>query len=308
MIINTGNRTDIPAYYSDWFYNRIKEGFVYSRSPYALNQVYKYILNPNVVDCIIFCTKNPYPMLSRLDMLKDFRQYWMVTITPYGKEIEPNVPNKNYIIRSFIELSKKIGKEHIAWRYDPIFINDKYTVEYHIQIFEQMVKKLHLYTSVCIVSFIDLYEKTKKNFPNVKEVTIDQQYKIIEAFSLIAKKYQLTIKTCAEANDFKMYGIDQSGCMNQNVLEQALHLSLSISNKQKARNTCNCLLGSDIGSYNTCLHNCKYCYANYDFNLVINNYKLHDPTSPLLIGNLHPSDKLIEVNQESWINPQLTLF
>ena len=128
MILNTGNRTDIPAFFSDWFFNRIQEGFVCVRNPYFPHQVTKYILDPQVIDIICFCTKNPKPMLSRLDLIKDYKQFWFVTITPYNQTIEPYVPNKNEIIRSFIELSKKIGSRCIGWRYDPIFLNDYYTI------------------------------------------------------------------------------------------------------------------------------------------------------------------------------------
>ena len=127
MIINTGCRTDIPAFYSKWFLNRIKEGYVLVRNPYYQEVVIKYELNPRVVDYLEFCTKNPKPMLSRLDLIKDYKQFWFVTITPYNQTIEPYVPNKNEIIRSFIELSKKIGSHCIGWRYDPIFLNDYYT-------------------------------------------------------------------------------------------------------------------------------------------------------------------------------------
>lgn len=308
MIINTGNRTDIPGYYSKWFYQRIKEGFVLSRSPYAPNKVYRYNLDPSVVDCLVFCTKNPHPMLKEIELLKEYRQYWMVTITPYTKEIEPNVPNKNEVIRSFIALSKKIGKECIAWRYDPIFLNDKYTLDYHISIFEQMAQKLAPYTNVCIISFIDLYEKTKKNFQEVQEVSIDQQYQLVEAMSHIAKKYHITLKTCAEHNDFSMYQVDQLGCLTQETLEQALHVNFKLPHLTNARSTCKCLLGNDIGSYNSCLHGCRYCYANYEFKLVQKNYQLHDPYSPLLIGHLSKEDTIQIVNQVTWINPQLTLF
>ena len=181
MILNTGNRTDIPAFFSDWFFNRIQEGFVCVRNPYFPHQVTKYILDPQVIDIICFCTKNPKPMLSRLDLIKDYKQFWFVTITPYNQTIEPYVPNKNEIIRSFIELSKKIGSHCIGWRYDPIFLNDYYTIEYHLRIFEKMCQKLTGYTHQCVISFIDLYQKTKKNFKEVEG--IEFQMKLITELS-----------------------------------------------------------------------------------------------------------------------------
>ncbi|SEW43205.1 DUF1848 family protein [[Clostridium] fimetarium] len=170
MIINTGCRTDIPAYFSDWFYNRIKDGYVLTRNPYYEEQVMKYRLTPDVVDCLSFCTKNPEPMLDSLNEIDAFRQFWFVTITPYGKEIEPNVPEKEKVMESFKQLSKKVGVNAIGWRYDPIFITDKYSVEYHINEFEKMAEILSGYTDNCVISFIDLYAKTKRNFSGVKEV------------------------------------------------------------------------------------------------------------------------------------------
>lgn len=182
MILNTGNRTDIPAFFSDWFYSRIQEGYVCVRNPYFPNQVTKYRLDPQVIDIICFCTKNPKPMLSRLDLIKGYKQFWFVTITPYNQSIEPHVPNKNEIIRSFIELSKKIGSHCIGWRYDPIFLNDYYTIDYHLHIFEKMCQKLSGYTHQCVISFIDLYQKTKKNFKDVQEVNENDQIYLCQKF------------------------------------------------------------------------------------------------------------------------------
>ena len=166
MILNTGLRTDIPGFFSEWFYNRIDEGFVYVRSPYAKNLIYSYKLSPELIDCIMFCTKNPKPMFEKLEKISEFNQYWHITITPYGKEIEPNVPPVDELIESFKYLSRELGKEKVSLRYDPIFINEKYTLERHIESFEYIIESLSPYTTEAIISFIDLYEKTKRNFPN----------------------------------------------------------------------------------------------------------------------------------------------
>ena len=168
MIINTGMRTDIPAFYSQWLMNRIRAGFVLVRNPYCYEQITRYELNPNVVDCIAFCTKNPEPMLKYLDELKAYNQYWFVTITPYGKEVEPNVPPKERVMQDFIKLSENLGINCVGWRYDPIFVDNTYTVERHIADFEHMCRTLSGYTKVCVISFIDLYEKVKRNFPQAR--------------------------------------------------------------------------------------------------------------------------------------------
>ncbi len=276
MILNTGNRTDIPAYYSEWFYNRIKEKYVLVRNPYYPEQVIKYVLTPDLVDVLCFCTKNPEPMLSRLVEIGDFRQFWFVTITPYGKDIEPNVSDKNLVIDSFKALSGKVGINSIGWRYDPIFINEKYSIKFHIKSFEKMAKELSGYTNQCFISFIDLYEKTKRNFVGVNSVTKDEQELLAVEFVKIAKKYEITVFTCMENRDLKKFGVNVSGCMTKSVIEKAIGGALDIpKSKKSSREGCECLLGNDIGMYNTCGHAYKYCYANYDMKTVYNNMKLH---------------------------------
>lgn len=309
MIINTGSRTDIPAYFSEWFYQRIREGYVLSRNPYYPQQVTRLSLSPEVVDCICFCTKNPEPMLDRLDELETYGQFWFVTITPYGKDIEPGVPDKTEVIRSFQRLSGKVGKHAIGWRYDPIFLSEKYTLEYHLQAFEQMSKMLCSYTEQCVISFIDLYEKTKKNFPGVRLVSLADQERITASFVEIAKQYGMKIYTCLENESLARLGVDASGCMTQKVIERAIGQNLEVpKNLSAAREGCKCLLGNDIGMYNTCGHGCRYCYANFDMDTVCKNMALHDPTSPLLIGHLRQEDVVKEAKQQTYIDGQMRLF
>lgn len=159
MIIQTGMRTDIPAFYPDWLMNRIQEGYVLVRNPYNPVQVTKYSLSKEVVDLIAFCTKNPEPMLIHMDTLKQYGQYWFVTITPYGKEIEPNVPDKKIVMDSFKRLSDIVGIDSIGWRYDPIMVDATHTVEWHISEFEKMAATLSGYTRTCVISFIDIYKR-----------------------------------------------------------------------------------------------------------------------------------------------------
>lgn len=301
MILNTGLRTDIPGFFSEWFYNRIDDGFVYVRNPYAKNQIYSYRLDPELIDCIIFCTKNPKPMFENLEKIDKFNQYWHITITPYEKEIEPNVPPMNDVLESFKYLSKKLGKENVTLRYDPIFINEKYTLEKHIESFEYIINSLSGYTTEAIISFIDLYEKTKRNFPKAKEVNKDERLKIGKEFAQIGKKNNIIIKTCVEGTELDKFGIDSSGCMTKEVIERAINKNLNIP-KQKARNgECYCLLNNDIGEYNTCNHGCLYCYANSNKRLVKRNLKLHDPKSPILIGEIKEDDIIKEMKQKSLI-------
>ena len=308
MIINTGMRTDIPAFYSEWLMNRLRAGFVLVRNPYRPELVTRYELNPDVVDCIAFCTKNPSPMLKYLDALKIFHQYWFVTITPYGKDIEPNVPPKEDVMRDFTALSKAVGINCVGWRYDPIFIDNIYTLERHIADFEQMCKMLSGYTKVCVISFIDLYEKVKRNFPQAKEVTQSERIAIAKAFAKIAQTHGITIKACAEGNDLAPYGADCSGCMTRETFETAVGCRLNIPNRKSARAECNCVLGTDIGAYDTCGHLCRYCYANYNHENVVKNMRLHDPNSPLLVGKLNEGEVIHQAKQESWTDSQIAFF
>ena len=308
MILNTGSRTDIPAFYNDWFYNRIKEGYVLSRNPYYPTQITKYLLKPEIIDLIVFCTKNPLPMLDRISLLSAFDTFWFVTITPYGKEIEPCVPPKEAVIRYFQKLSGLIGKKRISWRYDPIFITDKYSVEYHIEQYRQMAEALSGYTDQCVVSFIDLYEKTKRNFYGIRSVPNKEQEKLIDAFSEIAKENSLQIHLCCEKTSLVRENVDADGCMSKGVLEKALGCKLNVPQKKMAREECSCLLGADIGAYNTCGHGCLYCYANYDKGTVIKNRKLHHVLSPLLIGEVSENDVIKQAEQKSWKNGQIDIF
>ena len=304
MIINTGCRTDIPAYYSKWLMNRIREGYVLVRNPYYPNQVTKYNLNPNVVDCLAFCTKNPEPMFKYLDELDKYKQYWFVTITPYGKDIEPNVPDKEKVIESFKKLSEHIGADAIGWRYDPIFIGSGFDVNKHMECFEKIARQLKNYTHNCTISFLDLYEKVKRNAPNIKPHTQEEQIEIAKAFYKIGTENNMTIHSCCEKTYLAKYGLKCNGCMSQEIIENAIKSSLNPPKRKNIREDCNCLMGNDIGAYNTCGHLCKYCYANANKGLVIENMKQHNENSPFLIGGHKEGDKITEAKQKSWINEE----
>ena len=305
MIIQTGMRTDIPAFYSKWLINRIRQGFVLVRNPYNPMQVTRYRLSPDVVDLIVFCTKNPEPMLTYMEILKPYGQYWFVTITPYGRDIEPNVPEKEKVMDDFKRLSNLVGVDSVAWRYDPIFVDSVYSIESHLEVFEKMAATLSGYTKTCIISFIDLYKKVITNFPQGRMVSKEERLIIGKAFADIGKKYGITIKACAEGDELEQYGIDCDGCLTQTVYETALHTKLNMPKKKGQRKECACFFGNDIGAYDTCRHFCRYCYANTNKDAVIRNVTLHNPNSPLLIGNIQPKDEIKTAEQESWLDLQL---
>lgn len=309
MIINTGQRTDIPAFYSKWFINRIREGYVLVRNPYYPSLVTKFLLNPDVVDVIGFCTKNPRPMFKYLDELKPFGQFWYISITGFDKDIEPNVPSIDQVIEDFKFLSYKVGKNAIALRYTPIIINEKYTLQRHIDTFEYITSKLEGYTSLAVFGFVDIYDKLKRNHPEI--IDCDDSLKIIIAkeFLKIANKHHMELRLCSKEKWLSSYGIDVNGCMRLEDYERAIGFSLTPTKKMEARRGyCTCYLSNDIGSYNSCLHLCSYCYANGNSNLVLSNFIKHDDDSPFLIGNISPDDKIRLAKQESWKEIQGKLF
>lgn len=309
MILNTGSRTDIPAYYSEWFYRRVREGYVLTRNPAYPEQVLRYRLDPDVVDILCFCTKNPRPMLSRLSELSRFRQFWFVTVTPYGKEIEPFVPDKRDVLRSVRDLFAAVGAKAVGWRYDPVFVTERYSVDFHLRTFRRAAEYLSGYVSSCVISFIDLYEKVRRNFPTVREVTKEEQERLISGFVTVGRECGIPIRTCSENAELATFGADVAGCMTKEVLEEATGCRLSVPGSKKSpRANCNCLLGADIGMYNTCPHGCIYCYANHDRATVEQNVRAHDPTSPFLVGGFHPGDRIVDARQESYLDSQLTIF
>ena len=308
MIINTGQRTDIPAFYADWFANRLREGFVCVRNPYRPEMVSRYRLDPSVVDCIGFCTKNPAPMFKYMDLLKDYGQYWFVTITPYARDVEPNVKDKHELLGDFKRLSGIVGVDSIGWRFDPIFISDKYTAGYHLRAFEKMAAALDGFTKTAVISFIDLYPKVRRNFPEAREVTKEERLALGKEMVRIAAVHGMALKPCAEGEELSPFGADCGGCMRLGDYEKAIGKRLAAPKKKGARAECACYLSCDIGAYNTCKHLCRYCYANAEPSVVLAQSRRHDPASPFLIGNYQKGDVIRDVPQESWIDAQGSLF
>ncbi len=308
MIIQTGLRTDIPAFYTEWFLNRIKAGYVLVRNPYRANQVTRYDLSPTVVDVIGFCTKNPAPMLPYMDALSAYGQYWYVTITPYGTDIEPNVPPKEEGMESLKTLSKLVGIKSVGWRYDPILISESCSVKRHLSEFEKMAQNLEGYTETCVISFLDLYQKVRRNFPEARQVPMADRHILGREFVRIGKKYGMEIKSCAEGEELAPYGVNCSGCMTIETYERAIGERLCApTRKGTGRSACACHLSADIGQYDTCPHLCRYCYANTNAAAVRRNVLNHDPASPLLTGTLHPEDQVHNAVQKSWRDGQLAL-
>ncbi|WP_303804509.1 DUF1848 domain-containing protein [Ruminococcus flavefaciens] len=311
MIISASRRTDIPAFYSDWFYNRISEGYVMVRNPMNYHQVSKITLSPEVVDCIVFWSKNPAPMLDRIDELDKYNYYFQFTLNSYAKDIEPNVPLKDKeVIKTFKALSDKIGNQRVIWRYDPILLNEKYTIDYHLMYFEKLADLLNGTFGHCVISFIDVYKKITNNIklnsivePSGSDIDI-----IGKRFSEIAKDREFKIVSCAEKVDLYKYGIEHGKCIDDSLIEQITGMPININKDKNQRSECGCVESIDIGLYNTCLHGCKYCYANYSDISVAANAKTYDVNSPLLCSKLESEDKVTIRNVSSVFDGQLRLF
>lgn len=311
MIISASRRTDIPSYYAEWLYNRIQEEYVLVRNPMNIHQISKINLVPEIIDGIVFWTKNPTPMLSRLEELNKYIYYFQFTLNPYGDDVEPALPSKrNVIIPSFIELSNRIGVDRVIWRYDPILLNKKYTVEKHISYFEMLAKLLKGYTKKCVISFVDMYKNTANNVKELGLNTIKNEDMLIlaDGFSIIAKQYGIELGTCSELIELGEYEIHHAHCIDKKLFECLGKCPLKVGKDQNQRKECGCVTSIDIGAYNSCKNLCKYCYANFNNNIVNKNYQLHNPASPLLFGELGEEDRITERKMKSFRDEQMSLF
>lgn len=288
MILFASGRTDIVAFYTKWFINRYREGYVDVRNPFYNSLVSRIYFED--VDLLYFCTKNPLPIIP---YLKEFDKpiLFNVTITPYKNDVEVNVPNKSLIIEGVKKIAEIIGKENVYVRYDPIFLSERYNLNYHIKAFERLCSLLDGVTNHIIISFIDDYKNVRKNMSSLKIIPFtENDYKEIGInFSRIASKYNISCQTCFEKEDLVKYGFVKEDCLSK---KMAYTLTGKFYRKGRMRkeNLCNCVEMVDIGFYNSCKHLCKYCYANYDEGKVLENFQNHNVNSSLLIGKLSDTD------------------
>lgn len=312
MILNTGARTDTVQFYSEWLLKRFQEGFVYTRNPLFPNKVTKYDLSPDKIDLVMLCSKNYTPILPRLHEITDkYRTSFHYTITAYGKDVEPLVPAIDESIQTLIKLSKQVGKQRIVWRYDPVLLTDKYTIEVHAKTFEYMAEKLAPYIDRCIFSFVEMYKKLETNMPEIIPLTENNKNRISEILGSIANRYGIHIQTRGTNCDYSQFGIHSSGCATLEILGAANGCEFRNLKHKGLREGCHCIESRDIGAYDTCLNGCKYCYANKSAQKAKDNYKLHNPNSPLLLGELQPADEIMQGNQKTFLKSatkQVSMF
>jgi hypothetical protein len=265
-----------------------------------IHQVSKINLNPELVDCIVFWSKNPKPLLDKLQLLKEYACYFQFTLNPYDSDIETNLPDKNEILDTFKKLSDVIGPQKVIWRYDPILLNKKYTIHWHIDKFYQFAGELKGYTEKATFSFIDFYKKITEpiKFAGMSGITDEEKNSIADNFSQIAKENALCLDTCAEDIDFAEYNIAHARCIDDRLIAKITGCDFIAEKDKNQRLECGCVGSIDIGSYNSCANGCIYCYANYSKAIVVDNCQKHNPLSHLLIA---------EINNKDIINERKTL-
>lgn len=311
MILSVSRRTDIPGYYSDWFYNRIREGFACVRNPMNPHQISKINLSPEVVDCIVFWTKNPAGMLERLEELQAYPYYFQFTLTGYGGDVEPGLPDKRgAVIPTFQRLSEKIGRQRVIWRYDPVFLNERYTCAYHQTAFARIADSLAGYTQRAVISFGDMYAKMRRNAAGLqlRSPSAEEMRSLARAFAASARECGMTVESCAESIDLADVGVRHGHCIDRELIERLTGCRLTGGKDKSQRAECGCLESVDIGTYNTCGNGCKYCYANYSEESVRRGRNAYDVNAPLLCGSVGAADKITERKVKSLCNPQMDLL
>jgi len=312
MILSVSRRTDIPAFYSPWFLNSLQREYVLVRNPVNPVQVGKVLLSPGTIDCIVFWTKNPQPLFSRLSEIEayGYAYYFLYTITPYGPILEKSVPPLDERLATFTELARRLGKKRVIWRYDPIIFNPQMDIAFHLRWFEYIATRLSSYTQKCIMSFLDMYKKCERNLAG-HAIHLPDETEIRETaagLSHIAANHGIQPVSCAEHMDLSPQGIFPGKCIDEQLISEICGYPLDTRKDPHQRKDCLCAESVDIGAYNTCRHFCLYCYANADISTVQQNAGHHHPESPLLLGELAPGDQVRERPLHSLRCQQKNLF
>ena len=310
MIISASRRTDIPAFYSSWFFNRLKDGFVLVPNPRNSKQLSRIFLSPDIVDCIVFWTKNPSSMLNKLVKLSEYPFYFQFTLTVYEADIEKHLPALQKRIAIFKQLAEQVGQDRVIWRYDPILINKHYTIDYHIEFFNQIASSLRGYTDTCIISFIDDYPHIRQSLikEDINRLQVVDILNLCSSLSEITSDNQLILQTCAEEIELLNCNISHGACIDKTRIEKITGSLLLAKKDKNQRNNCQCLESIDIGTYDTCSFGCIYCYATTSKRNVQANKRLHNQYSPKLVGDLLETDIIKDKPMRSLFSLQNELF
>ncbi len=305
MIISASRRTDIPALYPEWFMNRLRAGEVLVPNPYNRKKVSRILLSPDTVDLVVFWTKNPEPMIPYLREMDElgYSYSFQMTITDYEEDLEPGVPGMAESMATYLLLADQIGHDRMSWRFDPILLNDKYTIDYHADHFDTMCQWMKKATNRCTISFVDAYKEAR--FPELEPEEIEE---VGKRLARIAHGYGIMLETCAEKVNLAKYGISHGACLDKNRIQDLLGYNLDIKRDTGQRPQCKCVQSVDIGMYDTCIHGCKYCYATSRLDVAKSRHEQHDPNSPMLIGHLKGDEVITDRELTSSKDYQMSLF
>lgn len=283
MIVTASRRTDIPAFYSGWFMNRIRDGYALVPNPRNSQRLGRVELSVRNVDCIVFWTKNPAPMMERFAELESLGYPFIVhfTLTPYGRDVEPGLPPKKRLLDTFVELAERIGRQRVIWRYDPVAVDGRFSVHWHMERFSAMCGTLHGHAHRCMLSFVDPYKSIARSF---RGVTHEEMRSIAAGFARVAGEYDINLSTCAETVGFEEFGIEHGACVDRKHIEQVVGSRLDVKIDANQREMCLCAEAVDIGAYDTCPHGCTYCYAVSGAEKAARALESHDPAAPMLTG------------------------
>lgn len=316
MIVSASRRTDIPAFYSEWLMKRLEEGFVYVRNPMNRRQVSRIPLNRETVDCMVFWTKHPGPMLPRLPALDamGFPYYFQFTLTPYGRDLEPGLPEKHRLLEQFSALWDRLGPERTVWRYDPIFLSGEWGISRHLAEFERFCARLEGKTETCVVSFLDGYRKIAKTLErlNLRPPDHEERLRLMAEFGPMAAARGISVQTCAEEQDFLAFGVKQGACIDPELIQWITGRPVTAGKDPGQRPGCGCARSVDIGTYDTCAHFCAYCYANLGREAVEGARRRYQADSPFLCDRLEGDDRVTERKMPSVLGKgdggQMSLF
>lgn len=294
MILSVSRRTDIPNYYGDWFLERLRQGYLDVRNPMNAHQISRISLDPQLIDCIVFWSKNPKNLMKHLPELEEYLYYFQFTLTSYGPEIEPGLPQREQRIELFQHLADQIGKKRVIWRYDPIFLSPTYTLSYHLKAFAHTARALQGCTERVMISFMDFYAKTRRNTEGlgIRPMEEKEMRVLAKELSAVAREYGFSISTCAEEIDLSAQGISHGKCIDKELIQELAGGQIRGKRDKNQREACGCMESIEVGTYHTCLTGCKYCYANFSPERVAKTVKAYDLHSSMLCASLQPGDEI----------------
>lgn len=307
MIVSASRRTDIPRWYAPWLMNRLREGYALVRNPMNAGQISRVSLLPEAVDCFVFWSKDPAPLMPYLDAIDrmGYRYYFQFTLTPYGRDLECGLRDKAELEEDFITLSRRVGRERVVWRYDPVILDAVHTLAWHKAQFLRLCRRFSDYTDTITVSFVDLYPKLHALGLHI--ITPEEMTELAAFFGATARKLGLRCTACAEAGDFSAQGVFRAACIDRERIEKLCGAPLRLPRDKNQRPGCGCCQSVDIGAYNTCPNGCVYCYANSSLKTAQCHYAAHDPQGELLFGAVPEGAKIIRREAPSCRTRQMRL-